>query len=90
MHVWKSTTGSEWSKAWTLRRTEMTKRPAEVFTGTAGALLVLSEAFWTDFDEKQLAALAGVIAMIPFVVSALVETWRSFREDRRAAQDGSA
>ena len=58
-----------------------TKRPAEVLTGFAGAVLVLLVAFDVPLTTEQCAAIGGVISGLPFAITALVETFRSFRRD---------
>ena len=59
---------------------EPTKRPSEIISAFAGSVLLAVSAFGIyEFNEEQLLAVGVLIAGVPSVVTAVVETWRSFR-----------
>lgn len=51
----------------------MRGRPAELLTAVTGAILFLLMSFGVNVTDDQAAAIVGVVALIPAVVTAYVE-----------------
>ena len=57
----------------------ISNHPAEVLTGLVGSVLALVTVFGIDITDVQIAAIMGVVAWVPAVVTGIVNAVRKHR-----------